>query len=191
MDAFESIVGGILEREGYWVRYNFKVALTTEEKRRIGLPTVPRWDLDIVAYKAGRDDLLVVECKSYLDSPGVSFRAFSGSGHKDSKRYKLFNNARLRKTVLHRLCMQLKENGTCHPSPCITLCLAAGHVSSNQDRISLSKHFKKHRWRLLDDQSIRKELTNVAKTPFQSDVAIMVAKLLLPKPTMTRGEIRE
>src|ERR1019366_2421900 len=71
MDAFEQLVSEILWMEGYWVRTSAKVDLTKEEKRQIGRPSSPRWELDIVAY-SGRDNLLkVIECKSYLDSRGV------------------------------------------------------------------------------------------------------------------------
>lgn len=70
MDAFEQLVSEILWMEGYWVRASLKVELTKEEKKAIGRPSSPRWELDIVAY-SGRDNLLrVVECKSYLDSRG-------------------------------------------------------------------------------------------------------------------------
>src|SRR5215218_2466380 len=41
-------------------------------RREIGRPSSPRWELDIVAY-SGRDNLLLVlECKSRLDSQGVN-----------------------------------------------------------------------------------------------------------------------
>ena len=54
--------------EGLWVRTSVKVEITKEEKRLIGRPSSPRWEIDIVAY-SGRDNLLyAVECKSYLDS---------------------------------------------------------------------------------------------------------------------------
>ena len=67
MDAFEQVVSEILWTEGYWVRTSVKVSLTKEEKRQIGRPSSPRWELDVVAYR-GRDNILrVVECKNYLD----------------------------------------------------------------------------------------------------------------------------
>jgi hypothetical protein len=49
MDSFESLVASILEREGFWVRSNFKVDLTKEEKRTIGRPSSPRWEIDLLA----------------------------------------------------------------------------------------------------------------------------------------------
>ena len=39
MDAFESVVGEILHRDGYWIQPSVKVGLTKEEKRQIGRPS--------------------------------------------------------------------------------------------------------------------------------------------------------
>lgn len=60
MEAFEKLVGGLLERQGYWLRYGFKVELSKREKARIDRPSSPRWELDILAYKASSNQLLVV-----------------------------------------------------------------------------------------------------------------------------------
>ena len=76
MNSFESLVGMLLEREGFWVRHSVKVNLTKEEKRNIGRPSSPRWELDLVAYKGATNELKIVECKSYLDSVGVSLASY-------------------------------------------------------------------------------------------------------------------
>ena len=52
MHAFEELIAEILEANGYWVRHSFKVALTREDKLRIGRPSSPRWVIDILAYRA-------------------------------------------------------------------------------------------------------------------------------------------
>lgn len=57
MDAFEQVVSEILWMEGHWVRTSVKVKLTARDKSQIGLPSCPRWETDIVAYKPA-DDLL-------------------------------------------------------------------------------------------------------------------------------------
>lgn len=81
----------ILDRAGYWVRTSVKVHLTRKEKQAINRPSTPRWELDIVAY-GGRDgELLVVECKSYLDSAGVRAGSFDGPKASAETRYKLFS----------------------------------------------------------------------------------------------------
>ena len=56
---YDGLVSEILWMEGYWVRTSVKVELTKDEKRKIGRPSAPRWELDIVAY-SGRDNVLRV-----------------------------------------------------------------------------------------------------------------------------------
>lgn len=88
MDAFESVVATILQHRGYWVRSSFKVDLPKAEKARLGRPSLPRPELDLVAYKGQGNVVRVVECKSYLDSVGVSMSAFDGSNAKLAERFK-------------------------------------------------------------------------------------------------------
>src|ERR1700760_3756877 len=129
MDAFEQLVSEILWMEGYWVRTSVKVELTKDEKRQIGRPSSPRWELDIVAYN-GRDNLpKVVECKSYLDSRGVALRAFDGSDAKPAERFKLFADANLWSVVFELLRLQFAETGACRPNADIKLCLARGRIA--------------------------------------------------------------
>ena len=52
MDSFEQVVSEILWEEGLWVWKSFKVKLTAEDKSDIGKTTMPRWEIDIVAYVA-------------------------------------------------------------------------------------------------------------------------------------------
>jgi hypothetical protein len=90
MDSFEAVVAAILQRRGYWAQTSVKVELTTEQKQAVGRRCSPRWELDVVGYKAPSNELLVLECKSLLDSPGVPCSAFNGTNPKKQKRYKLF-----------------------------------------------------------------------------------------------------
>ncbi len=179
MNAFESLVAMLLERDGYWVKSSFKVELTKEEKRRIGRPSSPRWELDLVAYKGIGNELLVVECKSYLDSPGVRFRGFDGTDEKHTARYKLFNDSVLRETVLRRLESQLVESGACAQSPNVYLCLAAGKIATDEDRERLKEHFTDNGWRLFDDEWLRERLLSLSQSGYENEVAAIVAKLLL------------
>jgi hypothetical protein len=180
MDSFESVVATILERDGYWVRSGFKVELTKEEKQRIGRHSSPRWELDLVAYKASANEILVVECKSYLDSRGVKFQDVVGKG-KGAKRYKLFNDRDLREVVFARLKMQLLEAGACAADPTVRLCLAAGKIATEPDRGAIEKHFTGLGWQLWDAQWLRAALTRVADGGYDNQVAAVVAKLLIRK----------
>ena len=41
MNAFETLVAGVLRREGIWTYPSYKVLVTKEEKVRIGKPSMP------------------------------------------------------------------------------------------------------------------------------------------------------
>lgn len=182
MDAFESIVAMLLEYENYWVRSAFKVELTKEEKRAIGRPSSPRWELDLVAYRGATNEVLVVECKSYLDSPGVMFKGFNGSDERHVQRYKLFNEEKLRQVVLDRLVAQMVETGLCSPSPIVHLCLAAGHIATEEDRKKLKAYFAQQQWQLFDEEWILERLAAISKSSYENDIATIVTKLVMRNP---------
>jgi hypothetical protein len=179
MDAFEQVVSEILWMEGYWVRTSVKVELTKEEKVLIDRHSSPRWELDIVAYN-GRDNLLrVVECKSYFDSVGVKASCFDGSSPNDGKRYKLFNEPKLRQVVFNRLCLQLAAVGACRDAPQVRLSLACGKVRNETDRAAISTHFEAQGWDFYDERWLRERLQRMAQQGYENHVSAVVAKLLL------------
>lgn len=179
MDSFEQLVSEILSMDGYWVRPSFKVELTREEKRAIGRPSSPRWEIDIVGYKARENLLQVVECKSYLDSGGVTASAFDGSNADQAKRYKLFNEQKLRAVVFERLALQLTECGACLPNPTIRLTLACAKIRNESDRAALRAHFKAQDWDLWDEEWLRSRLEHMATRGYENQVSAVVTKLLL------------
>ena len=176
MDSFESIVKTIFENKGYWVKTSFKVDLTKEEKRKIGRPSSPRWELDVVAYKGGSNEILVIECKSYLDSPGVKAEGLKKGKYKE--RYKLFNEKTLREVVFSRLLAQLAESYSCPKNTQVKLCLAAGKVATKEDREEISKYFKSKSWGFYSDEWIKHELVKLSNTGYENEVAIVTTKLL-------------
>lgn len=179
MDAFEQLMAGLLERRGWWVRSGYKVALSREEKQAIGRHSAPRWEIDLLAYRGADNALLAVECKSYLDSRGVSRRGFDGSDPKRAVRYKLFNDALLRKVVLNRLRLQLLEAGAIAATAKPQLALATARIASDSDRAWLRHHFKQQKWQLFDDEHIRSELHAVADDGYENQIAAIAAKILL------------
>jgi hypothetical protein len=185
MNAFESLVEMLLKREGYWTRTCFKVNLTAEEKRAIDRFSSPRWELDVVAFKGATNEILAVECKSFLDSRGVMFR---NGEFEPAKRYKLFSDENLREVVLARLKKQLVECGAVPAAPTVTLCLAAGKIASGTDRTSLVKHMASNGWRLFDEKWVKQELQQAADAGYENDVAHVVAKLLLRNSRVLTGD---
>lgn len=179
MDAFEAVVAMILEGHGYWARTSYKVALTKPEKVEIGRPSSPRWELDVVGYKPAANELLVVECKSYLDSYGVRHAHFRTTEQAGNKRYKLFNEPETWEVVSRRLVRQLVEKGLILPEPRVQLCLAAGNVRNEADREKLSALFDERGWQLWDEYWLNAQLRDLADSKYENEVAAVVAKLLL------------
>lgn len=153
--------------------------MTKAEKREIGRHSAPRWELDVVGYRASDNTLLVVECKSYLDSIGVRADAFDGSNEKHAKRYKLFNEPVLREVILNRLSVQFTESGACSPSPTVRLALACGRIRNQSDRIVLRSRFEQNGWELWDEEWLRKHLRQMATQGYENQTSAVVAKLLL------------
>lgn len=179
MHAFEQIVAAILERSGYWVRSAVKVELTKEEKRAIGRPTSPRWELDLVGYNAARNEVVILECKSYLDSAGVSLGALTSTERRAGSRYKLFKEPELLDVVSARLVAQLCEAGACLPDPSVRLGMAIGKIASDTDASALKDHFAERGWLLWGPDYLVQELHRLAADGYDNSAAAMVAKLLL------------
>ena len=135
MQAFETLVSELLSNEGYWVRKSFKVVLTKAEKRSIGRPSSPRWELDVIAYSGAQNEILAIECKSFLDSPGVKFADLDIEFEEASKsRYKLFTEPTTRDVVLKCLARQLTEDGYCPSDAKVRLAMAVGKFASFIDK---------------------------------------------------------
>ncbi len=177
MDAFEQVVASILQRKGYWTQTSVKVELTKQEKRAIGRPSSPRWELDVVGYRGASNEILVVECKSYLDSYGVRASAFDGTDLADAKRYKLFVEENLRTVVFARLTTQFVERGFCAPNPRIRLCLAAGKIYG--DETTIAQHFERNGWMLWTPSHLKGELEALRDSGYENFTAAVVVKLLL------------
>ena len=177
MDSFEQVVATILDRAGYWTRMSVKVHLTRDDKHAIGRPSSPRWEIDVVAYSGKTNRLLVVECKSYLDSAGVRATSFEGPKAAEETRYKLFSDATLRNVVLSRLEAELAEQGFCPPGVKTQLCLAAGNIYG--DPAKVHEIFKANGWLLFDRAWLITGLHALAKESYENSVASVVAKLLL------------
>ena len=176
MDAFEAVISMLLRHDGYWTTPSFKVELTKAEKVAIGRHSSPRWELDLVAYCAAKNEILIVECKSYLDSGGVLFR---NGLFQTPNRYKLFTDDTLRNVVVDRMTAQLLERGSCRAKPKVTLCLAAGKFAGSNDLKGLRSHFKANHWQLFEPKWIHEGLRRAATKGYENDIAFVVSKLLL------------
>jgi hypothetical protein len=180
VNAFEKIVSQYLEEEGYWVRQSVKVGISKEDKRAIGLPSMPTPEVDLVALKVQEDELLLVEAKSFLDSPGVSFSGVSGQDPKDAKRYKLFTNSRFREAVTRRLREEYLDRGLIKHDTRISYGLAAGHIHSG-DEPKIAEYFSKNGWKLFTPEMVKEKVKRLSKRGWEDDLVTMTAKLILKK----------
>jgi hypothetical protein len=188
MDAFEQLVADLFWNDGYWVRTGFKIDLTREDKLKIQRPSSPRWEIDLVAWNAQKNELLALECKSYLDSGGVHAAHFL-PGAKYAHRYKLFHDPELRDTVLGRLKSQCVERGLCPDGATVRLALAYGHATQENTK-RLRDIFEASGWLLFDPDWIRKRLGQIAEGSYENNMASVVAKLLLrPRPDPQKASI--
>ncbi len=179
MDAFEEIVSGLLQHQGYWVRPGYKVTLSLEEKRKLGKPSLPRPEIDILAYGPSADELLWVECKSLLDSVGVRMQHFNPQYRRAPGHYYVFNDPLYRRIVTRRLLKQMWAQSLYKTRPRVVYCLAAGHIATDKDRERIRKMFRRNGWRLFDDGWVKQELAKLADSSYENDVTAMVAKLIV------------
>jgi hypothetical protein len=178
MDAFESIVAQILEVAGYWTRIGFKVELTKAEKKALGNASMPRPELDIVAFKPATNELLIVECKSWLDSGGVDLRSFTVPTSQFFNRFKIFNDSKLSAVITRNLVEQLYKGGLLqNVQPNIKLVLAAGRIYS-KDEPKLLSLFANRGWRLMTPIEISTAIRALASAGYQNDVMTIVTKIL-------------
>ncbi|MCR4418731.1 MAG: hypothetical protein QHH27_03310 [Clostridia bacterium] len=133
MNAFEDIVACHLEEQGYWVRKSVKLNISKEEKKRIGLPSMPRPEIDIVALKVRDGELLLVEAKSYIDSLGVRYADVTGANPAWAKRYRLFTDDTFRRIVTENITKEFLNRGLISVGTRINYALAAGNVYSTMN----------------------------------------------------------
>lgn len=180
MDAFEEIVVGLLKyrKPHYWTWQSYKVNITKDEKKLIGKPSMPRPEIDILAYRPQNNELLWVECKSYLDSFGVAMLPSGKVGDSSTKReFELFANDNYRKIVSDRLLEQVITDGLCSTTPTLRYCLVAGHIYNDNSRQQIREQFQHEGWLFYDEIWIRDGLAEIAKMGYENDVAVIVAKL--------------
>jgi len=177
MDSFEHVIAMLLNREGFWTQTSLKVDLTAQDKKDIKRPTCPRWELDVVGYKGKGNKLLVMECKSYIDSYGVRTKTFKNPTSTEKARYKLFFDDKLRNVVLNRLAKQLVDSGSCKSKPTISFGLAAGNIYGEEEW--LQNHFEEKGWKLWGPTDIYSKLAKLMDEDYENSIASVVAKLIL------------
>ena len=179
MNAFEDIVKQCLEEEGYWVRQSVKVNISKEEKREIGTFSMPRPEIDIVALNVKKNELLLVEVKSLLDSYGVYFEAVSDEKDKLAERYRLFTNSKFREVVTKSLREEYLKQGLINESTKINYALAAGNIHSSYDEAKINNYFSERGWKLFSPKRIKEKIKELSQKGWEDNLVTITAKLIL------------
>lgn len=177
MDYFESIVKTLLEHEGYWVRQSFKVNLTKAEKRQVGKHSIARPEIDLLAYKPEKKEVIALEVKSLLDSFGVRISDLTQRHEVMTGHYKLFTCENYRNVVFARLKKDLIEKKMIDEDVSIRLGLAAGKVY--QGKIAEVRSFLESKgWFFWSPRDIYQRIKNLPDCGYENEPAIITAKIL-------------
>lgn len=178
MDHFESIISTLLEADGFWIRRSFKVNVTKEEKRQIGKHSIPRPEIDLLAFHFAKNEVHAIEAKSFLDSPGVKLAQLQEEHDVPEGRYKLFTSLRYRSIVLDRLSQDLIACGMANSGTKISLGLAAGKVYQGKSD-PIREFMEKKKWLFWSPEDIKRKVTALAARGYENDPAIITAKILM------------
>lgn len=126
-----------------------------------------------------RNELLILECKPYLDSTGVSLRNLSSPDSRYASRYKQFNEPALYSVVSRRLVAQLLVERGCAENPDVRLGLAVGKVTPDTTSEALERAFAERGWMLWGLEHIVAALKRRASDGYDNSAAAMVAKPLV------------
>ena len=178
MNAFEQISARFFEAQGFWTRVGLKIPISKEEKRSLQNPSMPRPEVDVVAFKPGPNELLIVECKSYLDSNGVSIDNFVGEKAVHLNRLKLFNRDPLRQLITAKLLVQLREEGLLlAKDPAIRYGLVAGKIKAGHGQ-RLREMFNSKGWLLVTPGELAEGLRKFADRGYEDDIVTIAVKIL-------------
>lgn len=179
MNAFEQIVEGLFQAQSFWTIIGYKVKLEKPEKLKIGFPSMPRAELDVLAYKGQTNELIWIECKSFMDSGGVKYESFTNPKDPGYNRYKMFNYPTYRDIISHALKRQTVQDGLTQTNPTLKYCLVAGNTRSPQNRDSIKKHFDSNGWLFYAEDWLIDQLGKYKDLAYEDDIATMMSKLLL------------
>lgn len=179
MNAFENIIAQYLEAEGYWVRQSVKVEISKDDKKAIGLPTMPRPEIDLVVLNVKENELLLIEVKSFLDSYGVWYEAVYDPKDEYAIHFKLFTDSKFRNIVTKRLREEYLKQGLINKDTRINYALAAGKIHSSDDESKISEYFRRKGWKLFPPKKIKDKIKELSQKGWEDNLLTIAAKLIL------------
>jgi len=181
MDYFEATIARILEERGYWVRENVRVALARDVKKSLGKGSLPRCEIDIVAYQPRKKRLVLFEVKSYLDSKGVQPADLLRTEW-ENNRYKLLTLPALQHAVRAALLAEYCSQGLIPKNVQVRFGLAAGYIKVSNDK-EVRRIARLNRWVFLGPTEIARAIWSFADLGYENSPFVLTAKLLRRHPS--------
>lgn len=177
MDFFEHIARRILEDQGYWTRVSVRANLTRHQKRQLGKPSLPRPEVDVIAFSPETRELIFFEIKSYLDSPGVPVDALAYTTKWEGNRYKLLTLRKYARMVTQAILKEYRAKGLLSGRVKVRFGLVAGKIKKGEDA-RLRQIALKNKWVYLGPADIHKAVSGYADLDYENDPIVLTCKIL-------------
>lgn len=177
MDYFESICKMLLEDHGYWVKQSYKVDLSKEEKKQLGKPSLPRPEIDLLALNVKKNELLIIEVKSYFDSKGVRLKDLQNIQSYPQGKFNLFTCEPYRKIIEARVKKKLFDDGLIPEDISIKLGLIFGKVVAS-DGEKIKKLCNERGWFYWAPDEIRNKVEGLVSKGYENEPCIITTKIL-------------
>lgn len=136
-----------------------------------------RPEIDLVGYKPSKNELLIVEAKSYMDSIGVDYQEIDTAYDIPDGRYKLFTCENYRNIVFNKLIAEYVNKGLVCKNPTIVFGLAVGKIK-NKTEDDLQALFIKRNWKLYTPTRIANSILKLSDLAYENDPYVIASKLI-------------
>lgn len=177
MNAFEQIIAKLLEEDGYWVRSSVKINLTKQEKVNLGKPSLPRPEVDIVAYSISENIIFLLEVKSFFDSNGVYYEHVANDNEVRDGKYKLLTSHQYRDILVHRLKEDWVRSGIINDKTAVSFGLIAGKIHKNKDE-DFENYFKDKGWFFWGPKDVKDKVVKLSQKGYEDDMMVITSKIL-------------
>jgi hypothetical protein len=178
MDYFESICKILLEEEKYWVRQSYKVELNKKQKLELGKPSLPRPEIDLLAFNFAKNELILFEVKSFFDSQGVKLSDLEKIHELPDGRYKLVTCGKYRRIIEENVKAELVKDGLVPEKIEVKLGLIFGKVRAS-DAEKIKSFCSEKNWFYWSPEDVQNKVKNLASKGYENEPSVITAKILL------------
>ena len=167
MDSFEEIISELLEEDRFWIKKSVRINITKEEKKELNKSSRPRPEIDLVAYDSQKNELILIEVKSFLDSTGVKKEDVIQSYDYPEGRYKILTCALYQEILSKRLKQEWLDRGLINQNTSIRFGLIAGNIHKG-DEADLKNHADQNNWFFWEPREIENRIKALAEKGYEN-----------------------